>query len=204
MNRWAIAAIPLVLCLVLGEAVVRQWLADQAFRLAKQGIEKYEEESVSSLKGKGARPSPELLRGDTLKKAVRLQPHSAEYRNYLGRYYQALATNLKLSDEQREELAQQAVREHEKSVELDPLNGVYRAYLAQVQRAMARHYEARAMDASLSDEERMRLSARAVEYYGKAIANFEEAISLNRSNTFIRNLYEAYRGRLWRGSGETR
>lgn len=204
MNRWAVAAIPLVLCLVLGEAVVRQWLADQSFRLAKEGIEKYEEESVSSLKGKGARPSPELLQGDMLKKAVRLQPHSAEYRNYLGRYYQATTTNPRLSDEEREELAQRAIREHEKSVELDPLNGVYRAYLAQVQRAIARHYDSRAMDASVSDGERMRLSARAVEYYGKSIANFEKAVSLNKSNPFIRNLYEAYRGRLWRGSGETR
>ncbi|MDP2898402.1 MAG: hypothetical protein Q8Q12_17830 [bacterium] len=204
MNRWAIAAIPLLVCLVLGEAVVRQWLSDQSFRLAKQGIEKYEEESVSSLKGKGARPSPELLRGGPLKKAVRLQPHSAEYRNYLGRYYQAMATGPKLSDGQREELAQQAVREHENAVELDPLNGVYRAYLAYMQGVMARRYEARATEASLSDEEQMRLSAQAVESHAKANANFEKAVSLNRSNPFIRNLHEAYRGKLWRGSGETR
>lgn len=204
MNRWAVAAIPLVLCLVLGEAVVRQRLADQAFRLAKEGIEKYEEESVSSLKGKGARPSPELLRGGALKKAVRLQPHSAEYRNYLGRYYQAMATDPAISDKERAELALRAMREYEKSVELDPLNGVYHAYLAYMQGVVARRYEARATDASLSDEERTRLSARAAEYHGKATANFEKALSLNKSNPFIRNLYEAYRGRLWRGSGETR
>ncbi len=196
MNRWAIVAIPLLVCLVLGEAVVRQWLADRSFRLAKEGIEKYEEESVSSPKGKGARPSVSILRGGPLKKAVSLQTHSAQYRNYLARYYQATATDPKLSDEQREELAQQAIREYEKSVELDPLNGVYRAYLVPVQRALARHYEARAMDTSLSDEEQMRLSARAVEYYGKAIANREKAISLNRSNPFVRDLCEAHPGRL--------
>lgn len=196
MNRWAIVAIPLVVCVVVGEAVVRQWQADNAFRQAKQGIEKYEEESVAHLKGKGPRPSSDLLRGKPLKKAVRLQPHSARYRNYLGRYYQSLAADAAISDEEREELAQRALRQHEKTVELDPLNGVYHAYLAQIQRAMARHYEAQAMDTSLPDEERTQLSARAVEYHAKAIANFEKAVSLNKSNPFIRNLYEAYRGKL--------
>lgn len=196
MNRWVIVAIPLVVCAVVGEAVVRQWVADNAFRQAKEGIEKYEQESVAHLKGTGPRPSPDFPQGELLKKAVKLQPCSARYRNYLGRYYQALAADAAISEEEREELALQALRQHEKSVELDPLNGVYHAYLAQIQRAMARHYEAKAMDAALPEEERTQLSARAVEHHTKAIANFEKAVSLNKSNPFIRNLYEAYRGKL--------
>jgi tetratricopeptide (TPR) repeat protein len=196
MNRWAMVAIPLALCVVVGEAVVRQWVADNAFRQAKKGIEKYEEELVIHLQGKGPRPSSDLLRGELLKKAVRLEPRSSRYRNYLGRHYQALAADMAISDEEREKLARRALREHEKAVELDPLNGVHRAYLAHVQRAIARHYEARGLNSSISEEERDGFSILAKEYHGKAIANFEKAISLNRSNPFIRNLYEAYRGRL--------
>lgn len=196
MNRWVFVAIPLVVCILVGEAVVRQWRADNAFRQAIVGLEKYEEESVAHLKGKGPRPSPDFLQGELLKKAVKLQPSSARYRNVLARYYQALAADAAISDEEREELARRALRQHEKSVELDPLNGVYHAYLAQIQRAMARHYEAQAMDTSLPEQEQTRLAGLAVEYHGKAIANFEKAVSLNKSNPFIRNLYEAYRGKL--------
>lgn len=196
MNRWAIVVIPLLACFFVGEAVVRQWVADNAFRQAKQGIEKYEEESVLHLRGKGPHPSSDLLRGELLKKAVRLEPHSAQYRNYLGRYYQAMAADMGISDEERVELARHAIRGHEKAVELDPLNGVYHAYLAHMQRAIGRHYEAMGLNPSLSEKARAGFASRAAEYHGKAIAHFEKAISLNKSNPFIRNLYEAYRGKL--------
>jgi len=193
MNRWAIVAIPLMLCLVLGEAVVRQFVADRAFRKAKQRIIEYERLFLKGSNHAKRVASSIAPVGRRLRKAVKLEPHCAEYRSYLGRYYQAMATDPSISDDRWKQLARRAVKQHEKAVKLDTLDGVYLAYLAGIQGAMARYYEALAADPALSDDERERLAEQAIEYHKKAIENFEEAISLNRTNKFIQLLYDAYR-----------
>ncbi|NQT84468.1 O-antigen ligase family protein [bacterium] len=169
MNRWAIVAIPLMFCLVLMEAVARQFVADRAFSRsqARERIQEYEKEYVLYSMGKRNRPAPITSLGHPLEKAVRLEPHSGQYRNYLGRYYQALATDHSLSDARRVRLAKQAIEQYEKTVRLEPLNGVYLAYLAYMQGVMGEHE--------------------------KAVANFEEAVRLNKSNKWIRQVYNAYR-----------
>jgi tetratricopeptide (TPR) repeat protein len=190
VNRWAVVAIPLMLCLVLTQAVIRHFIADRAFRNAKEALVRYERARWKEGK---ADPSSIASFGPRLRKAVRLEPQCAEYRSYLGRYYQATATDPSISDGRWVELARGAIKQHEKAVELDPLNGVYRAYLADIQGAMARYFEGLLASPSLSEEERMRASEQSLEYHEKAIGNFEEAILLNRTNKFIQQLYNAYR-----------
>jgi len=167
MSRWAIVAIPLMFCLVLAEAVARQFLADRAFARAKDRIEEFERDYVLFLKGKKERPEPITSLGAALKKAVKFQPTCAEYRVYLGRYYQALAADSSISDSRRLALARQAMKEYREAVRLDPLNGVYYAYMAYLQGVMGQHRE--------------------------AVANFEEAVKLNRSNKWIQQMFDAYR-----------
>ncbi len=174
MNKWAIVAIPLVLCVVLMEAVVRQFVADRSFVRAKRHIDKYETDCALHLIGKGPRPSPINFLGRHLTRAVKLEPHSGEYRNCLGRYYQALAADTSVSQQQRTELAKKAIGQYEKAVKLDPLNGVFLARLAWMQGVTGQH--------------------------DKAVENFEQAVTLNRTNEWIQEVYDAYRE--WITSGE--
>ncbi len=190
MNRWAIVAIPLMFCLVAGEAVVRQFLSDHAFREAKEQLIVYER---LRLKESGADIASLRPLGRRLREAVRLEPHSAEYRVYLGRYYRAVAADPSITEDRRMALVRRAIKQHENAVQLDPLNGVYLAYLAGIQGAMARYNEAKLVSDSLSEDERERLATQALEYHQKAAQNFEKAISLNRTNEFIQQLYDAYR-----------
>jgi len=169
MNRWAIVIIPLMFCLVLMEAVVRQFRADRAFCRAKVRIEEYERDYQLYSRGKRDCPAPITSNGvgPLLKKAVKLEPHYAEYRHYLGRYYQNEATDTHLSGSGRVPLARKATEEYEKSVKLDPLNGEYHSWLAYMQGVMGEHQ--------------------------KAVANFEKAIKLNSSNKWIQQIYDFYR-----------
>ncbi len=170
VNRWAAVAIPLMLCLVLMEAVVRQFLADRAFNSARKRFVQYEQ-----LCAKGAEEGfsgMASLEG-RLKSAVRLEPKCAEYRDHLGRFYQALATDPSVPDARRMELKKKAMREYEAAVNLDPLNGVHHAYLGWMQGVMGDHE--------------------------KAVESFQKAIRLNRTNEWIWDVYEAYAERL--GSG---
>ena len=167
MNKWAVVAIPLMICLVLMEAVVRQFMADRVFCRAKVRIEEYERDYQLYSRGKRDCPAPITSVGPLLKKAVKLEPHSDEYRHYLGRYYQNEATEPHLSDTSRLRLARKATEEHEKSVKLDPLNGEYHAWLAYMQGVLGEHE--------------------------KAVANFDKAIELNSSNKWIQQMYDFYR-----------
>ncbi len=167
MNRWAIVAIPLMFCLVMMDAVVRQFAADRAFCPAKARIEEYEMDYELYLKGKKYRPEPLTSVGALLKKAVKLEPQCPEYRNYLGRWCQSQAADPHLSAARRIRFAKQAIEHYEKAVNLEPLNAEYLAYLAYLQGVMCEHQ--------------------------KAVANFEQAVKLNQSNKWIRNMYEAYR-----------
>ncbi len=166
MNRWAIVAIPLMFCLVLMDAVVRQFLADRAFSRGRRLVEEYEMQHALYMRGKADRPAPVTSAGPLLKKAVKLEGRCAECRNYLGRYYQSLATAPSLSDAQRMHLARQAIEQYEKAVRFDPLNGTYLAYLAYIQGVMGEHE--------------------------KAVTHFEQAIQLDRSNKWIQRMYDVY------------
>ncbi len=167
MSRWAIVAIPLMLCLVLMEAVVRQFIADRALAKAGERLADYERETVVYSRGEGGPPTPIAYLGSRLKRAVKLEPRSAEYRSCLGRYYQALATNASLSDEGRLKLAGQAIEQYEEAVRLDPVKGEHYARLAWMQGATGEHE--------------------------KAVENFERAMRLNPSNEWISEVYEVYR-----------
>jgi tetratricopeptide (TPR) repeat protein len=193
MKRWGSVAIPLLVCLVLLDAVVRQFVADRAFRRANKPIEEYEKNSVLFLRGERKRPAFDASVGPFLRKAVRVEPRCPAYRNYLGRYFSARATDPSLSDTQRMDLAKQAIEEYERAAELDPLNGVYWAYLAYMQGVMARYYEALARDPSLPDDQRMVLMRQATEEDVNAVTNFVKAVRLNRSNEWIWQVYDGYR-----------
>ena len=170
VNRWAVVAIPLMLCLVVMEAVVRQFAADRAFSSATKRFAQYEQ-----LCGKGMEEGFSRMASleGRLKKMVRLEPRCSEYRSYLGRYYQALATAPSISETRRMELKTNAMREYETAVSLDPLNGAHLAYLAWMQGVVGNHE--------------------------KAVENFEKAIRLNRTNEWIWDVYDAYKEGL--GSG---
>lgn len=171
MNKWVIVTVPLILCLILMDAVVRQFLADRAFSEAKRELVDHEKQLVLYSMGRGPRPEPLTSLGPLLKKAVKLEPRCAEYRNYLGRYYQHLAADLHLSGDRRMRLARRSLEQYEKAVKLDPLNGQYHAWLAYLQGALGNHEQ--------------------------AVANFEKAIQLDKSNEWITEIYEAYREGQW-------
>jgi tetratricopeptide (TPR) repeat protein len=167
MNRWALVAIPLMFCLVLMDVVIRQFVADRAFQRAKAQVEKHEKEYALHLAGSGRRPASISSVGPALRKAVKIEPRCAEYHSYLGRYYQAMASDPGASDAERMRSIKQAIQQYEKAVQLDPLNGVYHAYLAYSEGVTGEHE--------------------------KAVAHFEKAIALNRSNEWIQRMYDAYR-----------
>ncbi len=169
MNRWPIVAIPLVLCLVLADAVVRRYLADRAFSHAKQRLLRYEKQLALYSSGKAPRPEPLTGMEPLFAKAVRLELRCAEYRNYFGRYYQNLTADPTLTSDRRLQLARKALKQYEEAAKSDPLNGEYLAWLAYLQGAMGER--------------------------NKAIANFEKAVRLDRSNEWIQDVYAAYRKR---------
>ena len=171
MNRWVIVTAPLILCLVLMDVVVRQFLADRAFSGASRKLVDHEKQLVLYSMGRGPHPRPIVSIEPLLKKAVNLEPRCGEYRNYLGRYYQHQAADLHLSADRRMRFARQALEQYEKAVKLDPLNGQYRAWLAYLEGALGNREQ--------------------------AVADFEKAIELDRSNTWIREIYDAYREEQW-------
>lgn len=118
------------------------------------------------LRGRRYRPQPLTSVGPVLKKAVKLEPRCPEYRNYLARWYQSQAADPHLSAARRIRFVKQATEQYQKAVNLEPLNGEYLAYLAYLQGVMGEHQ--------------------------KAVANFEQAVKLNRSNKWIQKMYDAY------------
>ena len=167
MNRWAIVAIPLMVCLVLMDAVVRQFAADRAFSQPKDRVIELEKQSISTASEKTHRPESLPLVESLLRKAVKLEPRCAEYRHYLGRYYNHVADDPNAPEDRTARAVQRALEEYKKAVHFDPLNGEYLARLAYLQGALGQHEE--------------------------AVANFKKAMALDRSNEWIREVYEVYR-----------
>ena len=176
MNRWPVVVIPLGLCLVLADVTVKQYVADRAFSHAKRRLLHYEKQLALYSSGKAPPPEPLTEMEPLFAKAVRLEPRCAEYRNYFGRHYQNLTADPTLTSDRRLQLARKALREYEKAVKCDPLNGEYLAWLAYLQGALGER--------------------------NKAIANFEKAVRLDRSNEWIQDVYAAFRKRSEAGENE--